>query len=81
MQNNRYDNDNKYDDRNAGRYETRLGLNNVQRDEKKSFASVHTSAPKKTTWASIASQPAKLTSRVSNNCCFKTFNVSKLKIY
>lgn len=34
-------------------------------DEKKTSVAPAAAAPKKTTWASIASQPAKLTSRVS----------------
>ncbi|XP_004524231.2 YTH domain-containing family protein 2 [Ceratitis capitata] len=41
------------------------GIVNASNEEKKTNAPMSSAVPKKTTWASIASQPAKLTSRTS----------------
>lgn len=54
----------RYDNYTSEKLDNRPSANNLS-EEKKSNATSTAAAPKKTTWASIASQPAKLTSRVT----------------
>uniref|UniRef100_A0A1B0FQP4 Uncharacterized protein n=1 Tax=Glossina morsitans morsitans TaxID=37546 RepID=A0A1B0FQP4_GLOMM len=60
---NRYD-DGRYENYSSEKLDNRPGTNSAP-EEKKASAPPAVSAPKKTTWASIASQPAKLTSRAT----------------